>query len=111
MLSNLIGNAIKFTPSGGVVALRAKAGDGQVTISVADTGRGIPARELATVFEPYRAKGSGAGSGLGLFIARGIVEGHNGQIWIDSREHAGTTVSFTLPRRESPHQGRLDGLQ
>ena len=45
-----------------------------------------------------------------LFIAQGIVEGHDGRIWIDSREHAGTTVSFTLPRRESPYQDRLQGV-
>jgi len=110
VLSNLLGNAIKFTPSGGAIAVRASATDAEVTISVVDTGRGIPAQDLATVFEPYRARGSGAGSGLGLFIAQGIVEGHDGRIWIDSREHAGTTVSFTLPRRESPYQDRLQGM-
>ena len=110
VLSNLLGNAIKFTPSGGGITLRATATDAQVTISVVDTGRGIPAQDLATVFEPYRARGSGAGSGLGLFIAQGIVERHGGRIWIDSREHAGTTVSFTLPRRESPYQDRLQGM-
>jgi len=89
VLSNLLGNAIKFTPSGGTIAVRATATDAEVTISVVDNGRGIPAQDLATVFEPYRARGSGAGSGLGLFIAQGIVEGHDGRIWIDSREHAG----------------------
>ena len=111
VLSNLLGNAIKFTPSGGAIALRANATDAEVTISVVDTGRGIPAQDLATVFEPYRARGSGAGSGLGLLIAQGLVERHDGRNWIYSREHAGTTVSFTLPRRESPYQGRLQGLQ
>ena len=102
VLSNLVGNAIKFTPSGGVVVLRATASGGQVTVSVTDTGRGIPDEDVATLFEPYRARGSGAGSGLGLFIARGIVERHGGRIWIDSHEHVGTTVWFTLPRPQVP---------
>jgi signal transduction histidine kinase len=105
VLSNLIGNAIKFTPSGGIVAIRADASDCQVTVSVSDTGRGIPGEDVVTLFEPYRARGSGAGSGLGLFIARGIVERHDGRIWIDSREHVGTTVSFTLPRQQSTPAG------
>ncbi len=102
VLGNLLGNALRFTAAGGQVVIRGQAADADALISVSDTGCGIAAEELSTLFEPYRtiARNGHSGSGLGLFIARGIVERHGGRIWIDSRENVGTTVFFTLPRRE-----------
>ena len=98
VLSNLIGNALKFTPAGGVVSIGARPRDGRVLFSVSDTGPGIPQQHLHDIFNPYwqgkRAERMGAG--LGLPIARGIVESHGGQIWVESQPGR-TTFFFTLP--------------
>ena len=98
-LSNLIGNAIKFTPAGGTIAVRAQATDESLEITVSDTGPGIPPEDLQRVFERYWQSDRTArhGAGLGLPIAKGIVEAHGGRIRIESGVGAGTTVSFTLP--------------
>ena len=98
VLSNLLGNAIKFTPGTGTVHVRAERRDDDVTITVADTGPGITADHLPHVFERYW-KGTSTtvpGSGLGLYIARGIVEAHGGKIWVESSP-AGARFTFTLP--------------
>jgi PAS domain S-box-containing protein len=102
LLSNVIGNAVKFTSAGGTVTLSARADEREVAIAVADTGQGIPAAQLPRVFERFfQATLSGRaarhGAGLGLPIARGIVEAHGGRIWIESQPGVGTTVHFTLP--------------
>ena len=102
LLSNVLGNAIKFTPGGGHVTLQARVGDDAVELSVADTGEGIPAGQLPHVFDRFfqgtlSARAARHGAGLGLPIARGIVEAHGGRIWIESLSGAGTTVRFTLP--------------
>lgn len=100
VVSNLVHNAIKFTPSGGTVSISAKPGDDEVVISVRDTGVGIPADDLPRVFERFfkgeRAR-SGEGTGLGLAIAKHIVQGHGGCIWVQSVEGQGSTFSFSLP--------------
>jgi PAS domain S-box-containing protein len=102
LLSNLVGNALKFTPAGGQVEVRVQPyGDG-VLVSVVDNGDGIPADQLPHVFERFfqvssPRMGSRHGAGLGLPIARGIVEAHGGTIWIESADGRGTTVRFTLP--------------
>jgi PAS domain S-box-containing protein len=100
VLSNIVGNAIKFTPNGGIVRLALDLGDDQVDISVTDTGPGIPPEHQEHVFERYWRVNSEAsnGMGLGLFIAKAIVHAHTGRIWIDSRVGHGTSVHFTLPR-------------
>jgi len=100
VLANLIGNAIKFSASGSTVSIGAEPEAGQVLFSVADTGPGIPAEQAAHAFERYwQQEGSDRrGSGLGLYIAKGIVEAHGGRIWIESTPGCGTTVRFTLPR-------------
>jgi signal transduction histidine kinase len=100
VLSNLIHNAIKFTPAGGSIRVRAALQERECVVSVADTGIGIPKHELKSVFERFHQLDASdrRGLGLGLYIALWIVEAHGGRIWADSDAGAGTTVSFTLPR-------------
>jgi signal transduction histidine kinase len=108
VLSNLLGNAIKFTPEGGTVTLCARPRDGALSVTIADTGRGIAPEDLAHIFDRYwRPKGSeGEGTGLGLYIARGIVEAHGGRVWAESSPQ-GATFVFTLPRA---HGSRIDAV-
>jgi PAS domain S-box-containing protein len=103
LLSNLLGNAIKFTPPGGLVTLGAREDGDDVLFVVTDTGEGIPPDQLPHVFErfyqvsrPGRSQAR-TGAGLGLPISRGIVEAHGGNIWIESTLGVGTTVRFSLP--------------
>lgn len=99
VLSNLLGNAIKFTPESGTIALCAKQREHDILFTVSDTGKGIPAEQLPHLFERYwQARGTARqGSGLGLFIAKGIVEAHGGRIWAESEPGAGARFFFTLP--------------
>jgi signal transduction histidine kinase len=100
VLGNLVGNALKFTSRGGRVAIDATANGGDVLFSVADSGRGIPAEHLPHVFDRYwqqRGTARARGVGLGLTIARGIVEAHGGRIWAESTVGQGSTFRFTLP--------------
>jgi two-component system phosphate regulon sensor histidine kinase PhoR len=100
VVTNLVHNAIKFTPSGGEVTISAAAGEGEVVVSVHDTGVGIPANDLPRIFERfYKADHarSGGGTGLGLAIAKHIVQGHGGRIWAESIEGRGSTFYFSLP--------------
>jgi PAS domain S-box-containing protein len=102
VLSNLIRNAIKFTPDGGRIALRAEAADGNLRFSVADSGIGIDPALHHRIFDRYWHASAGArkrGTGLGLSIAKGIVEAHGGRIGVDSAAGSGSTFSFTLPAR------------
>ncbi len=102
VLSNLIGNAIKFTPDGGAIAVRTKRLGELVQFSVEDTGAGIEPRHLRRVFDRYwRANGAtGSGTGLGLCIAKGIVEANGGRMWADSMVGVGSKFHFTLPASE-----------
>lgn len=98
VLSNLGGNAIKFTPEGGAVTLRVERDGEKLRFVVCDTGPGIPAEELPHVFDRYwqARKGDRRGVGLGLAIARGIVEAHGGRIDVESSA-GGARFSFTIP--------------
>lgn len=98
VLSNLLDNALRFTPAGGAIRIRANRQDGDFQIEVADTGSGIQPEHLPHIFDRfYQAKSSHrAGAGLGLAIAKGIVEAHGGSIWARSTPGAGTTFYFTL---------------
>ena len=98
VLSNLLGNAIKFTPEGGTVTLCARPRDEVLSVTIADTGPGIAPEDLAHIFDRFwRPKGSEQeGTGLGLYIARGIVEAHGGRVWAEPSPQ-GATVVFTLP--------------
>jgi PAS domain S-box-containing protein len=102
VLSNLIGNALKFTTAGGRISLRAGALEGAVQISVEDSGTGISAAHLPHVFDRYWQvdRLSRNGAGLGLPICKGIVEAHGGRIWVESAVGRGTTFHFTVPCAE-----------
>jgi two-component system phosphate regulon sensor histidine kinase PhoR len=111
VLTNLIYNAVKFTPAGGTITLRATSAAGQVRVDVADTGVGIAPEDLPRLFRGFfMATGvKGTGTGLGLFIAQRIVEAHGGRIWAESpcpETGVGTKFSFVLPAvagsREAP---------
>ncbi|CAN5529830.1 hypothetical protein BH09GEM1_BH09GEM1_00550 [soil metagenome] len=99
VLSNLVGNAIKFTPRSGRITLRAEHAGADVRFAVVDTGPGIPAEQVPHVFGQYWQATSGdrRGIGLGLSIAKGIVEAHDGRIWVESTLGAGSAFFFTLP--------------
>ncbi|HEY1952113.1 MAG TPA: PAS domain S-box protein [Gemmatimonadaceae bacterium] len=99
VLSNLVGNAVKFTPRDGRVTVCAERHDTEVRFSVIDTGPGIPPEQLPHIFGRFwQAKASDRrGIGLGLAIAKGIVEAHNGRIWVESDVGLGSTFYFTLP--------------
>lgn len=104
VLSNLIGNAIKFTPEQGTVSIAAVADGDEVRLSVRDTGLGVAADARPHLFNRYwQAKRSNArGSlGLGLSIARGIVEAHNGKIWVEGADGGGAVFHFTIPTRNA----------
>ncbi len=99
VLSNLVENAIKCTDPGGTITLSARVRGEEVELAVKDTGRGIPKDQLPHIFERFwRAPAAGVrGAGLGLSIAKGIVEAHGGRLWCESQVGAGTTFFFTLP--------------
>jgi len=99
VLSNLLANAVKFTPPGGHVWVTAERVAEGVRFSVRDTGPGIAPEDLERIFQPFWQvrRTARLGVGLGLGIARGIVEQHGGRIWVESRPGAGSTFSFTLP--------------
>lgn len=97
VLENLLANALRHTPAGGRITLTLQQGPAVVTISVADTGPGIPPDQLPHVFERYRKAPDSTGSGLGLAIAKRLVEAHGGAISARNEPGAGATFSFTLP--------------
>jgi signal transduction histidine kinase len=108
VLLNLLSNALKFTPEGGRIDVRATLEDGLARIAVADTGVGIAPDDLQAVFEEFRQVGTAArkveGTGLGLAISRKFVELHGGTLTVSSRVGHGSTFAFTLPvERPAPH--------
>ena len=101
VLLNLLSNALKFTPEGGQIDVRAAVRDSTAEISVTDTGVGIAPEDQETVFEEFRQVGTASkkveGTGLGLAISRKFIELHGGKIWVKSQVGAGSTFAFTLP--------------
>jgi signal transduction histidine kinase len=107
VVSNLIGNAIKFTPKEGKIRISARQRDHKIVVSVADSGPGIPREHLSKIFDRFwRTPGTKQkGSGLGLSIAKGIVEAHGGTILAESQIGKGSSFFFTMPLDE-PDTGR-----
>jgi len=101
VLLNLLSNALKFTPEGGRIDVRAAMSDGMAEISVADTGVGIAPEDQEAIFEEFRQVGTAdkkvEGTGLGLALSRKFIELHGGRIWVQSEPGKGSTFSFTLP--------------
>ena len=99
VLSNLVGNAVKFTPRQGTIKVAADLLDAEVRFAVIDSGQGIPPEQVPHIFGRFWQATSSdrRGIGLGLAIAKGIVEAHNGRIWVESQVGLGSTFFFTLP--------------
>jgi signal transduction histidine kinase len=98
-MSNIIGNALKFTPEGGSISLRVTSEDGMIHLAVSDTGPGIPEENLSHIWDPYWQMNRNArmGAGLGLAIVKGIVDAHGGRITVDSSAGSGTTFDVAIP--------------
>gem|GEM_PF-458146 len=108
-ISNLLGNALKFTPPGGRVELEVSRVDSQARFAIRDNGPGIADENLSRIFDPYwqMNRNSRAGAGLGLPIAKGIVQSHGGRIWVESEIGKGTTFYFTIPLAQSGSSGMV----
>jgi signal transduction histidine kinase len=102
VLLNLLSNAVKFTPDGGAIGVRARRSDGEIQVSIRDTGIGIAPEDQAKVFDEFQQVGrpsdrSREGTGLGLTLAKRFIELHGGRIWIESELGKGTTFTFAIP--------------
>lgn len=100
IMSNLLNNAIKFSPTGGLVQLAIHHINQDVQICVADRGPGVPTEAQEKIFDKFHIATDDqalAGSGLGLFIARALVRLHNGRIWLENRPDGGSRFCFTIP--------------
>ncbi len=111
---NLLNNAFKFTPAGGSITVRARKSEDNLIVEVQDTGRGISKEEQEKLFEPYqqleRERARLSGLGLGLSLAKKLVELHGGRIWVQSEKGEGSTFSFSIPlnvneKQNSPAKG------
>ena len=113
VMTNILSNAIKFTPKGGTIGITVRQEaepEARIVVSVSDTGMGIPAADLALIFEKFHRSGdqltdATEGTGLGLAITRQIIEHHGGNIWAESTYGKGSRFSFTLPLPEGPSSG------
>ena len=99
VLANLLANALRYTPRGGTVEVRGRVADGQIEITVSDTGTGIPPEDLPHVFDRFHKSHDSGGSGLGLTIAKNLVVAHGGTIRAESALGKGTTITVMLPLR------------
>jgi PAS domain S-box-containing protein len=114
VLSNLLGNAIKYSPGGGTIRIHGYQDEGQVVVCVQDEGIGIPAAEHEKIFERFyridnQTTRTVSGVGLGLAVCRGIVDRHGGRIWVESTPGSGSTFCFALPltaRQDAPRAGQ-----
>jgi PAS domain S-box-containing protein len=110
VLFNLVSNAVKYSADGTPIDIRGRASDSTVTVSIADRGSGIDPDDMPHVFDRFYRGPDAAkrtkGAGLGLYLAKAVVEAHGGRIWIESRPEKGTVVSFEIPR--APHPAESD---
>ena len=102
-LDNLISNAIKYSPEGGTIEISGRARNGEVVVTIADQGVGIPLEEQPRIFESFfrgmsERHQATPGAGLGLYLSKAIVEAHEGRIWVESEPGEGAAFSFTIPR-------------
>ena len=100
VLYNLLDNALKYSPAGAPIEVRAREAGSQLELAVADRGAGIPGADLAYVFDKFyrvQHRGAASGTGLGLSICKGIVEAHGGAIRADNRDGGGTIITLWLP--------------
>lgn len=104
VLNNLLSNSLKFTPTGGKIKVSANLSPNQIEISVSDTGIGIPKNQQENLFSKFTQADTSSqhsvntqGTGLGLYVVKGIVEAHGGSVSIESQENQGTTISFSIP--------------
>ena len=104
VMSNLVGNALKFVPRGGSVVLKCEPRGAEAVFAVTDSGPGIASEDLERLFDKFwqRRLTDRRGVGLGLAIARGIVEAHGGRIWAESNVGVGSTFYFSLPAMAEP---------
>jgi signal transduction histidine kinase len=109
IVGNIVGNALKFTPEHGNVTIRADASGNHVAIHISDTGPGIAQADIDHLFDDFwqARRNDHRGVGLGLAIAKGLVEAHGGRIWCDSAPGRGSTFSFTLPRAVAAAHSRV----
>jgi two-component system sensor histidine kinase KdpD len=100
-LRQLLGNAVKYSPPGSTIAISANQTDGTITVRVRDQGSGIPQDEIESIFERFyrgsRARDSVPGTGMGLSVARDIINAHQGRLWVENRPEGGAQFSFSLP--------------
>jgi signal transduction histidine kinase len=113
VLSNLLSNAIKYSPEGGEIRVSGQVRPEQVILCVTDQGAGIEPEDIPHVFDRFFRSASASrktkGAGLGLYLARAVIEAHGGRIWVDSKPDEGARICFSLPRdgkRERPHSGK-----
>jgi two-component system sensor histidine kinase VicK len=101
VLDQLVSNALKYSPAGGTVLVTGRKLDDAVEVAVADDGEGIPPAERERIFSKFYKAGDahGRGTGLGLFIAQGLVQEMGGRIWVDSEEGKGSRFAFVLPAK------------
>jgi signal transduction histidine kinase len=101
VLSNIIGNALKFTPEGGSIIVKTDETESEFKFSVRDWGPGIPEDQREHIFERFAQIGnkSRSGLGLGLYISRTLVDSHHGKLWVDCFDGEGSEFSFTLPKK------------
>ena len=109
MIYNLLSNAVKFTPAGGSIVVESTRVDGEVQVSVKDTGPGIAPQDQERIFEEFQQTDVGArqreGTGLGLALSKRLVELHGGRIWVDSQPGHGSRFVFTLPDEKGSRNG------
>ena len=104
VLGNLLSNAVKYSPEGGTITISGSSSRDEVMICIKDEGPGIALEDMPRIFKLFYRSNEAArrtkGAGLGLFLAKTVVEAHGGRIWVDDRVRDGARICFTLPRKE-----------